>query len=181
MKKMSAKDLTLAALGAVIITISSYLTIPSTIPFTMQTFGVFCVLLVLGGKRGTLSVLIYIIMGMVGLPVFSGFKGGLVNLVGPTGGYIIGFLATGIVYLILEKFANKKDINKVIVLTIGLILCYLLGTIWFVVVATSRGGSYTMISALTLCVVPYIIPDLLKMYLALIISKRIKKSVKELD
>ena len=80
------------AVFAVLIAICSWISIPTTVPFTLQTFAVFLAVGVLGGKRGSLSVLIYILLGAVGIPVFAGFSGGFGILLGQTGGYIVGFL-----------------------------------------------------------------------------------------
>ena len=84
--------ITLAALMAALTAVCSWMTIPATVPVTLQTFAVFLTLMVLGGKTGTVSILLYICIGAAGVPVFAGFKGGLSVLVGPTGGYILGFL-----------------------------------------------------------------------------------------
>ena len=75
--KMKTVDMAYIAMFAVMIAVCSWISIPATVPFTMQTFGVFLAVGVLGGKRGTLSVLIYLLLGMVGLPVFAGFSGGI--------------------------------------------------------------------------------------------------------
>ena len=91
-RKMKTIDLAYMALGAVIIAVCSWISIPTVVPFTLQTFAVFSVLGLLGGKRGTISVLIYILLGAVGVPVFAGFSGGFGVILGPTGGYIVGFL-----------------------------------------------------------------------------------------
>ena len=88
LEKVKTTDLVFIAAGAALITICSWISIPTAVPFTLQTFAVFVVLLILGGERGTLSTIVYVIMGAVGIPVFSGFKGGLGVLFGKTGGYI---------------------------------------------------------------------------------------------
>ena len=100
---MSPKNAAYVAMSAVILCVCSWLTIPFTVPFTMQTFGVYCALLILGGRRGLAAIGLYLLLGIVGLPVFSGFRGGLGHVLGPTGGYILGFLFTGLAYLLLEK------------------------------------------------------------------------------
>ena len=91
-KKKSSEtvlDLTYVALGAVLIAICSWISIPAAVPFTLQTFAVAFVLLTLGGRRGTLSIIIYILLGAIGIPVFSQFSAGIGVLLGTTGGYII--------------------------------------------------------------------------------------------
>ena len=171
------KKLTFTALSAVLICICSWITIPFAIPFTMQNFAVFFAVLFLGGKNGTAAIALYLFMGMIGLPVFSGFRGGIGHLLGPTGGYIVGFLFTGIVYLLLEQLIKTRPSIRWIALAIGLAVCYLTGTMWFLIVAGAQGGSYTFWSALGLCVLPYIIPDCAKMVLAVYVSDRVRKHI----
>ena len=84
--KTKTYDLAYIAIFAVLIAICSWISIPATVPFTLQTFGVFIAAGVLGGKRGTLSVLVFILLGAVGIPVFANFSGGIGVLAGPTGG-----------------------------------------------------------------------------------------------
>ena len=169
------------ALGAVLITVCSWLTVPFTVPFTMQTFAVFCILLILGGKKGTAAICLYIALGAVGVPVFSGFGSGYAHIIGPTGGYMLGFILTGVLYMIFGGAAEKKGIFfTVLVLSGGLILCYAAGTAWFVVVYGMRGESIGFFTALALCVLPYIVPDALKMALALYVGGRITKHFPQL-
>ena len=171
------KKMTFTAMAAVLICVCSWITIPFTIPFTMQTFAVFFAVLFLGGKNGIAAIALYLLMGMIGLPVFSGFRGGIGHLLGPTGGYIVGFLFTGIFYLMLEPFQKKSRFIRWVALAGGLVLCYLAGTLWFIIVTGSNGAAYTFWSALSLCVLPYIIPDCAKMILAVYLSDRVKKHV----
>ena len=91
-KKLTVRDMAYTAMFAVVMAACSWISVPYVVPFTMQTFAVFLAVGVLGGKRGTLAVLVYILLGCVGIPVFSGFSGGVGILMGSTGGYIVGFL-----------------------------------------------------------------------------------------
>ena len=86
------------ALFAVLLTVCAWISVPLPVPFTLQTFAIFAALGILGGRRGTWAVAVYLLLGAVGLPVFSGFRGGLGALLGTTGGYILGFLALALVY-----------------------------------------------------------------------------------
>ena len=169
------KQIIYIALMTVVIVLCSWINVPTAImvPFTMQTFGIFCALLLLGGKCGTMSVLLYILLGAVGLPVFSGFNSGIGALLGPTGGYILGFLLCAIIYRIFER--RIKDLP---LLVIGNLVCYLFGTLWFVYVYSSGGKSISFGAALMLCVVPYIVPDAIKLLLAVVVSRRVKKLIK---
>ena len=101
-------DLTYMAVCAALIAICAWITVPAAVPFTLQTFAVFCVLGLLGGKRGTVAILVYILLGAVGLPVFSGFNGGIGALLGTTGGYILGFIFIGLIYWAAEKLFGFK-------------------------------------------------------------------------
>ena len=85
-------DMVYIGIFTVLIAVCSWISIPAAVPFTLQTFGVFMAVEVLGGKRGTMAVLVYILMGAVGLPVFAGFQGGIGIIFNTTGGYIVGFL-----------------------------------------------------------------------------------------
>ena len=176
---MSVKNAAYIAMMAVILCVCSWLTIPFTVPFTMQTFGVYCAFLLLGGKRGLLAVGLYILLGLVGLPVFSGFRGGPGHLLGLTGGYIIGFLFTGLGYLLMEsKLRSLGFLPRIVLLALDLLPCYLVGTLWFTAVSRLHGSEIGFFGALGLCVVPYILPDLLKVVLAERICARVGKHLK---
>ena len=179
--KLNVKDLVLIPLFSVLIAICAWITVPSVIPFTLQTFGVFIALGLLGGKRGTLSVLVYILLGLVGVPVFSGFKGGIAALLGPTGGYIIGFIGSALVYLLMTSFINDRLYIKSIAFILGLIVCYAFGTVWFVEVYSSRVEPVGYAAALSMCVIPFIVPDLLKIALALALTKILSPTIKRLE
>ena len=170
--KPKALNLTMTALFAVIICVCSMLSIPAAVPFTLQTFAVFLALFMLGGKYGTLSIAVYILLGVTGLPVFHNFTGGIGILMGNTGGYISGFLLCGIIYLLMTKLINKNPFFKLIAAFIGLVLCYSVGTLWFVFTASQGAGFGT---ALLTCVVPFIIPDTVKILLAYFVSQRLSK------
>ena len=170
---MKTKDMVYIGIFAAIITICSWISVPFTVPFTLQTFAVFLAVLLLGGKRGTLSVLIYILLGVVGLPVFSGFKGGIGAILGPTGGYIIGFIVTALIMWAFEHIPKmNRTVSSVISMVLGLIACYAFGTAWFYYVynnGTDTPASLSMI--LGWCVIPFIIPDLVKILLAFLLGR----------
>lgn len=171
-------DLVYIAIGAALIAICSWISIPTAVPFTLQTFAVFFVLLALGGERGTLATLVYVLLGAVGVPVFAGFSGGIGVLLGNTGGYIIGFLFTGLIYILFTKFFKKNIVMKVVALVLGLAVCYAFGTAWFMHVYMKSSGEVGLLTVLGWCVFPFIIPDLLKLVLAVVISKRIEPVIK---
>ena len=177
MSNRKIKDIVLISLFSAIIVVCSFITIPSAIPFTLQTFAVFLCLNILGAKKGIISILIYIFLGAVGLPVFSGFNGGIGALLNVTGGYIIGFIFSALTYWLITSTFNKKP-RKIINLFasfMGLIVCYIFGTLWYILLFVKNGDTISFTGALTICVLPFIIPDVLKISLSVTISGKIKK------
>lgn len=177
-KKWRTVDMVYIALFAVMIAVCSWISVPATVPFTMQTFGVFLAGATLGGKRGTLSVLVWLLLGAVGMPVFAGFKGGLASLFGNTGGYMVGFVLSTLIMWAMERIPGKKLWVLALSMLLGLVVCYAFGTAWFMILYTRTTGAIGLWTALTWCVIPYIIPDLVKIALALVLCKRLKKFIK---
>lgn len=180
MENLSSKTLTLVYCGAFValIAICSWISIPLTIPFTLQTFAVCLTTALLGTKRGTITVLVYILLGLVGVPVFSGFKGGVGALMGPTGGYIIGFIFTALIVGIMTEKMGKSIPILAIAMVIGILVCYAFGTVWFVNVYTKTKEPVGIAAALSWCVFPYLIPDAVKIALATFLTTRLKKFIK---
>lgn len=173
-RKSNLRAMTYIALFAVLMAVCAWISIPTIVPFTLQTFAVFLALGLLGGKRGTLAVLVYLLIGAVGLPVFSHFGGGLGVLLGVTGGYLIGFLMSGLVYWLITRFAGRGVVASGIGMAAGLITCYAFGTAWFLVAYGKTVGPIGLSAALGMCVVPFVIPDLVKIALALFLSERLR-------
>lgn len=171
-------DLVYISIGAALIAICSWISIPTAVPFTLQTFAVFFVLLLLGGERGTIATLIYILLGAIGVPVFAGFSGGIGILFGSTGGYIIGFLFTGLIYMLFSRVFKKSILIKIAALVLGLAVCYAFGTAWFMHVYMQNNGEVGLLTVLGWCVFPFIIPDLIKMALAVVVAKRIEPVIR---
>ena len=121
--KTKTYDMAYIAIFAVLIAICSWISIPMTVPFTLQTFGVFMAVGVLGGKRGSLAVLVYILLGAIGVPVFAGFSGGFGILLNNTGGYIIGFLFSALAMWAIESLWGKKPVVQIISMVVGLLVC----------------------------------------------------------
>ncbi len=169
------RDLVYIALGAVMITIGSWITVPSVVPFTLQTLFVFLTVLLLGGKRGCVSVVIYILLGAAGVPVFSGFRGGIGHLLGLTGGYIVGFVLSALFMWLMEGFTKGKRWRKALVMVLALLILYAFGTGWFYVVYQKTTGPVGLMSVLGWCVFPFIIPDLIKIAIALFLNETLRK------
>ena len=172
--RLRTRDLTYIALFAVLMAVCAWITIPMTVPFTLQIFAVFAALATLGGRRGTYAVAVYLLLGAVGLPVGAGFQGGLGWLLGTTGGYIVGFLCIALIYwLMTAKLGDSLPVS-IAASVLGLAVCYVFGTAWFMVVYARTTGPAGVMTALGWCVFPYVIPDLLKLVLAVTLSQRIK-------
>ena len=164
---MKAKNMALCGLFTAVLAVCAWISVPlGDSVITLQTFGIFLALALLGGKWGTVSIGIYLLLGLCGAPVFSGFRGGFGVLLGATGGFLWGFLFSGLAYRALERF------GKLPALICAQALCYLCGCLWF---SHYAGGGIWLI--LLRCVVPYLIPDGIKIWLAWTLSHRLKKVI----
>lgn len=177
---MSGKTLTItySALSAALIAICSWISIPGEVPFTLQTFAIFLVCGLLGAKRGTLAVLVYLCLGAIGLPVFAGFKGGIGVLAGTTGGYLIGFIFTALIVGIVSDKSNRNLIATTVAMVAGLAVCYVFGTAWFMFVYTNGTGPVGLATVLGWCVIPFLIPDAIKIAAAAILVNRLRKVIR---
>lgn len=177
-RRFSVRDMALCALFAAILAVSAWLTIPGPVPFTLQTFAVFAALGLLGGKRGTIAIAIYLVLGAVGLPVFSGFRGGFGVLLGSTGGYIAGFLLSGLLYWALTALLGDKVWVRLLAMVLGMVLCYAVGTAQYMVVYLRDTGPIGLGAVLVKCVAPFLIPDACKLALAWLLSARLSRYLK---
>ena len=175
---MKTKDMTLAALFSAFIAVSAWITVPFTVPFTVQTFAVFLACLTLGGGKALISVVVYLLAGAVGLPVFSGFRGGVGVLFGPTGGYLVGFVALCLCFWMLTALLPNFKIKKPLALLSGLAVLYLFGTVWYVLLSLKAGG-VGFLTAFSTCVLPFLLPDLIKMAVAFLVADRMKSFFKQ--
>jgi biotin transport system substrate-specific component len=180
-------DMVLIAISAALITVCSWISIPlGPVPFTLQTMGILAVMLTCGGRRGIIAILVYLAMGACGLPVFAGFKGGIASLAGPTGGFLIGFIIAALVFWLLEKLIFGKLMNSTVKTWIfGAlnslvfeIVLYTVGVIWFMTVYAAQTGPVGLGTVMTMCVIPFIIPDAVKLIAAVVIGERAGKLVK---
>lgn len=174
-KKIKIKNLIQISLGAVLIVLCSWIYIPLPVPFTLQLFAVFAVPALLGAKKSLAAVVVYILLGIVGLPVFAGFKGGVGALFSVTGGYTLGFFAVCLITgYCTERFGRNMGVMMLSML-ISLVLCYITGTAWFAILYAE---SKNVLSVLKICVFPFIVPDVVKILLASITVKRIYPVIK---
>lgn len=169
LKKLKTRDMAHIALAVALNAVCAFITIPATVPFTLQIFGVFFTLEYVGGRRGAIAVWIYLLMGAIGLPVFAGFRGGFSVLLSATGGFLMAFAAVALLYFIADICRLPRILHYPLA-AISLALVYFGGCAWFVYM---MGGSLK--HALLICVVPFILPDLVKVTLAFLLSDRLKK------
>ena len=173
---MKARNMALCAMFTAVLTISAWLSIPmGDLVISMQTFGIFLTLGLLGGKRGSIAILVYLLLGAVGAPVFSGFRGGLGALLGTTGGYLFGFMLTSLCYWLLTAIKDTP-VTRLIAMILGLLLCYGCGSCWYMTQYLSSGG-ITLGAVLLKCVLPYLLPDILKLSLAWLLTAKLKRFV----
>ena len=160
--KLSIHQLTAAALMTALMCILGPLSIPiGAVPISFTNLVIYIAVYLLGTRLGTISYLVYLLLGTAGLPVFSGYSGGLAKLAGPTGGYLVGFIFMAIISGIFLKKSHYKQLFSILGMVIGTLIAYLFGTIWFVLEA-----GCTLWYALTVCVFPFLIGDAIKILLA---------------
>ena len=174
---MRTRALARAALAAALMAVCSWISLPTAVPFTLQTFALFLTLGVLGGRLGALAVGVYLLLGAVGLPVFAGFSGGLGALLGATGGYLLGFLLTALTVWGAERLWGRSAPVFLASCLAGLGLCYLFGTVWFAAVYASSSGPVGLAAVLGWCVAPFVLPDLAKLALALALRRRLSAAL----
>ncbi len=173
--KLTIKTITLIGLMASLLCILGPLSIPlpfSPVPLSLTNLAVFITIYVLGMKKGTVSYLIYLLLGAAGLPIFSGFTGGLGKLLGPTGGYLFGFVFMAFIcgYFIDRWF--QKWYLCLVGLLIGTAGCNLLGTLWL-----AYQNSMSLPAALMVGVIPFILNDLMKIAISLILGPVLRKAL----
>lgn len=176
--------LTLCALFAALMAICSWISIPlpAGVPINLATLGVFLAAGLLGMKYGTISILTYILLGAVGVPVFAGFRGGPSVIAGPTGGYIVGYIAAALIAGAIFAAGRRENEDSVksspstarIVggCVAGLAACYALGTIWFIFL-TKTGFAAAMLA----CVIPFLPGDALKIAAATVLIRKIRPHI----
>lgn len=171
MKESTTVKYTVCALFVAFISICSQIAIHiGPIPISMSLLAIFMAGLILGMKYGTLSVIVYILLGITGMPVFAGAKGGFAVILGPTGGFLIGYiLCAMIVGYVSGRFVNKK-IYMVIGMVISVVVCYIPGILWYYIIT---GNTISM--SIKLCVIPFILGDIIKIIISLALYSKISK------
>ena len=170
---MRLKDMTVTALFSALICVAAPWTVPvGPIPITLATFVIYLSAAVLGAKKGALAVLVYVLLGTVGLPVFTNFEGGLHKLIGATGGYIAGYIPLAVIAgLAADRF--EKLWSYVAGMVLGTVALYSLGTAWFMFM-TKASLSYS----LAVCAVPFLPGDAIKIACASVLATRLRPLLK---
>lgn len=179
--KLRTRDLALVALFTALMAVCAWISVPVPAPFvqfTMQTFALFAALLTLGGRRGTYAVTAYLLLGAVGAPVFSNFRGGLGVLLGTTGGYILGFFFTALLYWLLTARLGESWPVRLTAAVLGMAAYYAFGTAWYLILACQTGNPMGLMGALGYCVFPFVLPDLVKLGMAALLARRIGKELR---
>lgn len=165
--------MTLCAAVAALLCVSSFLYIPMAVPITLQTLVLYFSLFTLGGKVTSAAVAVYIALGTVGIPVFSGFSGGIARLFDATGGFIFGLLFSAILYWIFELLIPESNAWLFIKSALSLALLYAVGSLWYFFVYLYGEGSF--MASLAVTVFPFVVPDAVKILIAYLISKGLLK------
>lgn len=173
--------MTVTALFAAVIAVASWISVPlpfTPVPINLATLAVALAGAVLGYKYGTISVLVYILLGAAGVPVFAGFTGGLGHIAGPTGGYIVGYLTAAFITGFVFRMTCRDKIKwywAAAAAFLGTVSCYLLGTIWFIIL-TGNG----LAASMSMCVIPFIPGDIFKIAVFVLIIIALDPALKRL-
>ena len=170
-KKLTTYQMAVTALMAAVMCVLGPLTVPiGAVPISLANFVICLTAWLLGPKFGTLSVAVYLCIGLIGVPVFSGYGAGLAKLAGPTGGYLVGYLLLALIGGLFIEKSNGNPVVSGIGLVLGDAACYVLGTAWFVFQMQCELGY-----ALSVCVYPFIALDLAKIVVSCVVGALLRK------
>ena len=170
-QKIKTKQMVLIALMTAVTCVLGPLSIPlpfSPVPISLTNFAIFLAIFVLGMKNGTISFIIYLLLGAVGVPVFSSFRGGFQVLAGPTGGYLIGFIFLALIMGFALEHFDRKLVPTIIGMIIGMAVCYAFGTVWL-----AKLLSLSFKEGLMMGVIPYLAGDAAKIIIAAIVGPKL--------
>ena len=170
-QKIKTKQMVLIALMTAVTCVLGPLSIPlpfSPVPISLTNFAIFLAIFVLGMKNGTISFIIYLLLGAVGVPVFSSFRGGFQVLAGPTGGYLIGFIFLALIMGFALDHFDRKLLPTIIGMIIGMVVCYAFGTVWL-----AKLLSLSFKEGLMMGVIPYLAGDAAKIIIAAIVGPKL--------
>lgn len=173
--------ITYVAMCIALLTVCAWISIPFSVSFTMQTFAVFLIAALSDWKQSLTAVVLYVMLGVLGAPVFAGFQAGPAVFSGATGGYLIGFACSMLIIgLSVQRWGQTRAVLLVSML-LSLAVCYLCGTLWYWRLYLSVSDRVSFFAALGICVLPFLIPDILKMMLAIALTHRLSPCLQRLD
>ena len=167
----SVKNISLIALFVAVISVCSWINVPSVVPFTLQICGIYLCIFLLNPIRSFVCIAIYLLMGLIGVPIFSNFSGGIGSFLGPTGGFLFSFIFLPIFYYPFNRFVKNKIFAMSMFSLFSLFFVYMCGSLWFAFVWSAGSGNF--LGALNICVFPYIGFDVLKIAFAIVASIRL--------
>ncbi len=174
--RFGIRSMALCALFAAVTAVLSQIAIPiGPVPISLATLAVFLSGGLLGARDGTISQLIYVLLGIVGVPVFAGFSGGLSRIAGPTGGYIIGYIFMALVIGLIVPHCGNKLRYIIPVFVLGLLICYAFGTVWYIVLTHTGIGA-----AMMTCVVPFLPGDAVKIVLSAVLTVKLSRGIRKI-
>lgn len=173
-KSVNVREMALIAVMAAVTCVLGPLSVPiGVVPISFTNLAVYLAIYVLGCRRGALSYVVYLLIGLVGVPVFSGFTGGVGKLFGPTGGYLIGFVFMALLCgWFIDKF-DCKVVPSFAGMILGTIVCYAFGTAWL---AYQAGMSFS--AALAAGVLPFVVGDVVKMVIAAVVGPQVRRQLR---
>ena len=173
---MKTRDMTIIAVMAALMCVAGPLSISiGPIPLSLASFAVYMAGAVLGAKKGTLAVGIYLLLGLVGLPVFSGFSGGFQKLIGVTGGYLVGYLPCACITGLAVKPDSPDSGSQwrlPAFMALGTAVLYLIGTAWFMIQTRN-----TLAASMGICVIPFLLGDAVKIVAASLLARPVRKAL----
>lgn len=171
--KSTVYEITTCALFAALMCIFGPMSVPiGPVPISLTNLVIYIAVYLLGARGTTISYIVYLLLGMAGLPVFSGYQGGIGKLAGPTGGYLIGFILMAIVSGLALKYSKVNVYLTAVGMVVGTLIAYLFGTAWFVHQMQCEWGY-----ALSVCVYPFVVFDLIKIVIASFVGSAVRKAL----
>lgn len=162
----TVREMVFIAICAALICVLAPISVPvGAIPISLGTFAIYFSAALLGGKRGTIAVIVYIMLGVVGLPVFTAMRGGAAVLFGATGGYIIGYIPLAFLTGVFSDMRSKLHWTMPLGMVLGTVVMYTFATAWYMII-----NGCTLAAALLACAVPFLVFDAVKMVLATLLA-----------
>lgn len=173
---LEPRDITFAAVGVALLSVSAWVTLPiGPVPFTLQTMALAFLLVGVGRTQALLAVLVYLALGGLGLPLFSGMRGGVAMLFGPTGGFLVGF-AVAAVLAWFVRGAVRASTARDVAIVVGMIACsYGIGWAWLMV--SAHMGA---LAAFGVAIAPFVIPDVVKCGCGIVLARAVRRALPQL-